>query len=329
MSFPIHPYAELFPMHDDGGLDELCEDIKINGLHDDITLFNDMVLDGRGRQLACEKTGTEPRYSAFVGDDSAALAFVISKNLKRRHLTESQRAMVAARLATMPEGRPSETAQICAVKSQEKAAELLSVSRRSVQNATTVQEHGTEELQEAVNDGTVSVSDAAKVATQPPAKQRKAVKAVKEGKARTAAAAVNGQHKMLCASCDRKQRVGQIVPKGCPECKALNKPKETEKDEQPVGAAEEMMAANSAIESFCRGVMKYVNENLPEDAWLTVDNVREGAIRKFKDGCEMLRSKKCAAVCPICLGEKKQDGKKCRPCHGTGRVPKLQLDMMV
>jgi len=68
----------------------------------------------------------------------------------RRHLNESQRALAAARLATMERGRPriedKLKAQICAFNSdpvapsisQSEAAELLSVSRRSVQSAAAV-----------------------------------------------------------------------------------------------------------------------------------------------------------------------------------------------
>ena len=62
--------------------------------------------------------------------------------LERRHLSEEQRAMVAGRLANLEEGRPEKTAQICAV-SQSDAAELLNVSRRSVQHAVAVQRAGT------------------------------------------------------------------------------------------------------------------------------------------------------------------------------------------
>jgi hypothetical protein len=59
-------------------------------------------------------------FETYQGSDPAA--YVIGINLLRRHLNESQRAMVAARLATLREGRPSKTAQICAV-SQSSAAE--------------------------------------------------------------------------------------------------------------------------------------------------------------------------------------------------------------
>ena len=86
------------------------------------------------------------------------IGFVVSLNLKRRHLTESQRAMVAAKLANLTEGRPKkdegapligETAQISAV-SQSDAARALNVSRGSVQNAVAVQRDAIPEVQKAV-----------------------------------------------------------------------------------------------------------------------------------------------------------------------------------
>lgn len=48
---------------------------------------------------------------------------------RRRHRNESQRAMIAARLANAGEGRPSETRSIDLV-SQSRAAKLLNVRRR-------------------------------------------------------------------------------------------------------------------------------------------------------------------------------------------------------
>jgi hypothetical protein len=42
-----------------------------------------------------------PRYRDFTGEDGDTLRFVIAKNLSRRHLNESQRAMVAAKVANM------------------------------------------------------------------------------------------------------------------------------------------------------------------------------------------------------------------------------------
>ena len=77
------------------------------------------------------------------------LAFIVSLNLHRRHLNESQRAMVAARLANMTVGgREANSANLqnCAAVSQAKAAELLGVSTRSVASAARVRDEAVPEL---------------------------------------------------------------------------------------------------------------------------------------------------------------------------------------
>ena len=111
-------------------------------------------------------TGATARYQTWVGKAGSEVAYVLSLNLLRRHLDESQRAMVAARLATLDAHRPSGTASIDAV-TQPKAAELLNVSRPSVQRARVVLDTGTPELIEAVEQGQIAVSQGVKVAKAP------------------------------------------------------------------------------------------------------------------------------------------------------------------
>jgi hypothetical protein len=69
----------------------------------------------------------------------AKAADVISWNLKRRHLTESQRSMVSAKLANMPLGgavyRSANLPTDIKPISQTQAAELLNVSTRLVADA--------------------------------------------------------------------------------------------------------------------------------------------------------------------------------------------------
>lgn len=82
--------------------------------------------------------------------------------------------MVADNIANLDEGRPGKTASIDAV-SQSKAAEMLNVSRESVQRAHKVKSTGTPELQNAVTSGQSSVSAAAEVAKLPEEEQREVV----------------------------------------------------------------------------------------------------------------------------------------------------------
>lgn len=173
----FHPLALLFPTMGADELAELTADIKAHGLREPILVMPDpdgRILDGRHRYLACERAGVAPHFHTFDGDDP--VAYVISANLRRRHLKESQRAMIAARLANLDEGRPPATAQDYAV-SQGKAAAMLGVSRRSVQSAKVVHDRGAPELIEAVEQGRVSVSIATQVAKKPRREQGQLVKA--------------------------------------------------------------------------------------------------------------------------------------------------------
>jgi N6-adenosine-specific RNA methylase IME4 len=168
----FHPFADLFPLIEGSDFTELKADIAANGVREPIWLYQDQILDGRNRWLACNELRIEPPTREYDGDDP--LGFVISLNLHRRHLDESQRAMVAARIAVLPQGRPEETGKFAGL-SQPAAAEMLNVSERSVRTARKVVDEGTPELAAAVSRGKVSVSAAADVAELPKEKQREIV----------------------------------------------------------------------------------------------------------------------------------------------------------
>jgi N6-adenosine-specific RNA methylase IME4/ParB-like chromosome segregation protein Spo0J len=168
-AYEFHPLANVFPLIEGSEFDELVSDIRERGLHEPIVVLEDMILDGRNRYRACMAAGVEPTFTVYTGDDP--LAYVISLNLKRRHLDESQRAMVAAKLATLKLGdnQHSEGLPIG------RGSELLNVGERTVARAREVQEHGAPELVHAVEQGVVSVTAAADIATQPIEEQREIV----------------------------------------------------------------------------------------------------------------------------------------------------------
>ena len=181
MTFPFHPCAEVFPLMKGQEFAELVDDIKANGLREPIVEYDGQVLDGRNRYIACETADVEPRFVEFDGNDP--LAFVLSANLHRRHLNESQRAMVAAKLETMKQGRPGKDANLHVLR--EDAARMLGVSPRSVASAAAVRSGAIPELTAKVEQGEVAVSLAAKVATLPAERQKELVSA-DEGRLRGA-----------------------------------------------------------------------------------------------------------------------------------------------
>lgn len=187
----FHSVSEIFPLMSDGDLAALADDIKVNGLREPIWLYQGQILDGRNRYRACEIAGVEPEYRKYTGLDKYLVKFVLSLNLHRRHLTTSQRAMVAANIASLKLGsnqHEQESAEGASneAPSQDVAASLMSVSRSAVQRAATVKNQGVSELKSAVESGEVSVSVAAEVAKKPKAAQRKAVAGGKKAMAKAA-----------------------------------------------------------------------------------------------------------------------------------------------
>lgn len=174
----IHPVAEIFPRMPATEFAALKSDIAAHGLREPVWTKDGAIIDGRHRWRACEELGVECPVREYEGAD--LVAFVVSLNLRRRHLDESQRAMVAASLANLGEGRP-ETAQICAV-SQTAAADMLNVSRRMVQSAVAVKRDGADELVAAVQDGLVSVSAATEAVELDADTQRAIVEEVAGGR---------------------------------------------------------------------------------------------------------------------------------------------------
>jgi hypothetical protein len=164
-----HPLANLFPLIDGAEFDDLADDIRQHGVREAIWLYEDKILDGRNRYAAAQAVGVDCPMQPYEGNDP--VGFVISLNLKRRHLSESQRAMVAAKLASLKLGDNQHSEGLPIGRS----SELLNVGARSVARAREVREHGAPELVEAVERGVVSVATAADLATQPLDEQREIV----------------------------------------------------------------------------------------------------------------------------------------------------------
>lgn len=175
--YKIHPAANVFPMMGDDEYERLVKSIEAGGLRVPIVVFNGMILDGRNRLRACVRLGIEPRVTHFEGSDP--VDHVVALNLTRRHLNESQRSMVAAKIANLQRGGDrgnqhtggkvsSETLPV----TQTDAATKLNVSRPSVLRARKVLAGAVPEAIEAVERGDLTVNAAAELAALPTEGQR-------------------------------------------------------------------------------------------------------------------------------------------------------------
>ena len=170
-----HPAAELFPMMPPDQYEAFKEDIRKNGFQQEIVLYKGQILDGRNRyKAAVELNMLDDLPIAEMDDDTDIdpYQWVISRNLHRRHLTDSQRATIAARLVTKKRGDNQHTRKEdssiggCSIA---QAADLMKVSPKSVERAKIVIEYGSPELIEAVERGEVAVSKAAQQVKKPKA----------------------------------------------------------------------------------------------------------------------------------------------------------------
>jgi hypothetical protein len=182
MSLEFHEFANIFPLLGEAELGRLADDIRDNGQQVPITLHEGKILDGRNRYRACVQAGVEPQLATYQGTDP--LGFVVTHNLHRRHLTESQRAMIAAKLADLKRGgvagchktNASIDALVSEGKSRDEAAAQMQVGRATIDRAKRIQRTGIPELADHVNAGKVSVNAAYIVSSLPAEEQRELIK---------------------------------------------------------------------------------------------------------------------------------------------------------
>jgi N6-adenosine-specific RNA methylase IME4 len=177
----FHPLANIFPLLEGEEFEQLVTSIGASGgPRDSIVIHEGMILDGRNRARACEAAGITPFFKPYEGDDP--VAYVVDLNLKRRHLNDDQRRMVAAKLANMGRGRPSDNPAECGIKVTD-AARMANVDEAGTERARTVLAKATPEIQTAVERGKLSVSAAAQAAKFKPEKQSQIAAEAEAGRA--------------------------------------------------------------------------------------------------------------------------------------------------
>jgi len=191
-----HEAANIFPMELET-IGQLADDIKVNGQQEMIKLFEGKILDGRRRYEACKVGKIEPKSMNVDDMVKDPIAYVVSLNVHRRHLTPSQRSMAASKAKSYYEDSAKERQSAGLKKgkkisdsavskkdkgqSRDKAGKAVGVSGKMVDYATKVTKKGEPELIQAVEEGKISVQVAAKVADKPKAEQKKIAADAKKG----------------------------------------------------------------------------------------------------------------------------------------------------
>lgn len=101
LKLEYHKSTEMIPIISGDEMDALRKDIEENGFIDPIVLTKDLkIIDGRAR-YDIFKTGIishQPKFKILDDDEKELIKFILSKNYFRRHLTQSQKAMLAVEL---------------------------------------------------------------------------------------------------------------------------------------------------------------------------------------------------------------------------------------
>ena len=137
-----HPLSKAFPAMPSTEYQTLLADIEKHGQRDPITVYDGMILDGWHRYQCLEHLGIEP-VTRQLPEGEDPVAFVISRNLHRRHLTASQRAVAVVQCG---EWKPPHRERVNPVhpsakrveKSNAEYAKDAEVSERTIQDAKKV-----------------------------------------------------------------------------------------------------------------------------------------------------------------------------------------------
>jgi hypothetical protein len=190
-----HPACLLFPKLGDEELQELAADIKARGLLHDIVTFQGQILDGRNRLAACEIAKVKPRFREWDGEGSP-VEWVISENLIRRHLTSSQRAVIALDLLPLLEAEAKERQRLSLGRGKkgvkklgtsstngrasQVAARITKTNSAYIEAVKSIQREAPE-LVESIRSGRIRVPQATELAKLPDAKRKQAIRRIENG----------------------------------------------------------------------------------------------------------------------------------------------------
>ncbi len=182
-----HPTANLFPMMNDDEYAALVADIHQHGQREPIWLLDGQILDGRNRWQACRDLGIQAITREYTGatDMPSLINFVVSLNLKRRHLTSSQLAVVAMdiekALAEEAAKQKREAGRLAAMAQHNggvyqkvdkpidalgEAAAIVGTNRQYVSDAKRIAQQAPD-LLEGLRSGTISLPEAKKLVAIP------------------------------------------------------------------------------------------------------------------------------------------------------------------
>lgn len=194
-----HELCLIFPEMTADEFHKLKNDISGSGQLEPIVVWQNQILDGRHRYRACIELGIHPWIKQYDGPDSPA-DYVISVNLRRRHLTPNQQAAAYAAYCNYQPGgtggnrygsaeensrnRPMDPSVDSNVITIADAAKKSGVSEKTMKRTNKVVKEGAPELTQAIVSGDINPRPAAELVEELPdhEDQKEVIRQVKEEK---------------------------------------------------------------------------------------------------------------------------------------------------
>jgi hypothetical protein len=323
-----HALSEIFPAMDGSEYASLVADIQKHGLIQPLVMYQGKVLDGRNRARACEQLGIKPKTTDYRGNDP--LGYVLSLNLARRHLTPTQRAIVAENIVTCTHGGARDRGVVglktaakqdgearikgshdplIAEVSREKAAKLMDTSTGTMKRVRKVLDRGTPELKTAMKSAKMDANTAAKLADAPVATQ----KAAAEGGKAVA--------REIVKKIEAEREVAPSIPTE-PPVKTFGRP-------IPDGVKAKVDLRLRMIDEMSRLLVKLAGQLTAYEREIAPSKPeREQRVTQFREPLETLshriRAQRPVSVCCWCktVPEAMKD---CGACRGLGFLRKEQM----
>ncbi len=313
----FHPIANRFPLMQGAQFERFVARMKEGGYDTKkpIILYEGQILDGRNRYRAASQLKIIPTYVEYAGEYGDPWNFCLVQNADRCHYSLQELALLAAaehKYGGYGHGGERSKSPIGDLKTTlGETAQKHGVSKRTVERAKKVLD-AEPEVKELVSEGQASITDAAKMASQPREVQREAASAVKNGRAKTLSGAVNGtangKHKgkgeaweggedEVAAESPPLDRRGTPLPKGIQGI-----------FETPLFASciQHLREARRALD----GISKHSNFQPKTAEFIT-------RLAEIED---VVKSNVPYAVCPTC------QGKSCGECRHSGWVPEWRYE---
>jgi hypothetical protein len=145
----IHPAAKLLPPATDQEFQALCVDVAAHGIIVPVEATPEkLLLDGLTRLQAAAAVGIDPPIIECSPEDP--VAWVLSKNAIRRHLTTGQKAALGAKIANLPDGVRSDRSVAVGVltpRTREQVALTVGTTTVAISQIRAIKEYAPEEYE--------------------------------------------------------------------------------------------------------------------------------------------------------------------------------------